>query len=100
HEEVRIGFDPENKELYTDRRAANMHPFKEIFLSRQVAPRLSEEEEIKLTLLVDVASLELFVDGGLTVMTDIFFPSEDFQQLTLFSEGGVSFSNVVFSPVN
>ena len=99
-EEVVIGFDPESNEFYTDRRAANTFPFQANFPSRQVAPRLSQEDEITFTLLVDVASVEMFADGGLTVMTDIFFPNEDFQELTLLSEGEVSFSNVVFSPVN
>lgn len=99
-EEVVVGFDPEGKEFYIDRREANTLPFKDDFPSRQVAPRLSQEEEITVTLLVDVASVEVFADGGLTVMTDIFFPNEDFQQLTLFSEGEVSFNQVIFSPVN
>ena len=100
HEEVVIGFDPEKNRFYTDRRAANTIPFKDNFPSRQLAPRLSQADEISITLLVDVASVELFADEGLTVMTDIFFPNEDFQQLTFFSEGEIVLSDVVFSPVN
>lgn len=100
HEEVVVGFDPDKNSFYTDRRAANPIPFKDNFPSRQVAPRLSPEDEISITLLVDVASVELFADEGLTVMTDIFFPNEDFQQLTLISEGEIVLSDVVLSPIH
>lgn len=100
NEEVVIGFDPQTNEFFSDRTQANMLPFKDNFPSRQIAPRISNGEEISVTLLVDVASVEVFADGGLTVMTDIFFPNEDFQQLTLFSEEETSFSNLTFSPIN
>lgn len=100
HEAVIVGFDPENNQFFTDRRSSNTRTFKENFPSRQVAPRLSQEAEITFSMLVDVASMEVFVDGGLTVMTDIFFPNEDFQSLTIFTEGEVTFNELVFSPIN
>ena len=38
---------------------------------------------------LDVASAELFADKGWTVMTDIFFPNEDFNQLDLVADGPI-----------
>ena len=34
------------------------------------------------------AFVELFADDGTVVLTDIFFPQEDFDQIRLFCEGG------------
>jgi sucrose-6-phosphate hydrolase SacC (GH32 family) len=39
-------------------------------------------------LLFDVASVELFADGGATVMTEVFFPSSPFESISLYAEGG------------
>jgi fructan beta-fructosidase len=36
----------------------------------------------------DVASVELFADGGVTTLTDIFFATEPFDRIALFAEGG------------
>jgi sucrose-6-phosphate hydrolase SacC (GH32 family) len=35
-----------------------------------------------------VASCELFADGGEVVMTDIFFPGEEFSEVKLVVSGG------------
>ena len=43
---------------------------------------------MKLRVYFDVASSELFVDDGAFVMTDIFFPSEDFTRLGLYAAKG------------
>jgi sucrose-6-phosphate hydrolase SacC (GH32 family) len=37
-------------------------------------------QRIKLTVILDNSSLELFADGGLTCMTDIFFPEQPFNE--------------------
>jgi fructan beta-fructosidase len=42
-----------------------------------------------MTLVVDVASLELFAEKGQTVMTDVFFPNKPFSKVSI--RAGVSF---------
>jgi sucrose-6-phosphate hydrolase SacC (GH32 family) len=39
---------------------------------------------------VDVASVELFVDNGIIVMTEIFFPTETYATTSLFAENGMA----------
>jgi fructan beta-fructosidase len=39
---------------------------------------------------MDVAAAELFADDGETVITDVFFPNEDFKTATLFSKNGTA----------
>ena len=39
-------------------------------------------------LFFDAASIELFADDGKTALTDIFFPNEDFNNFTNYTDGG------------
>ena len=43
-----------------------------------------------MTIYVDVSSVELIADDGETVITDIFFPKEDFTKMTLFGDNGTA----------
>ena len=88
-ESYRIGFDGASNEFYSDRRRAGDHSFSDKFADRvHRAPRLSSDSILRMRLFVDVASVELFADDGATTLTDIFFPSEPFDRVSLFSEGG------------
>lgn len=83
-----IGFRPKQNEFYMDRRNAGKSDFSDPFAKIHVAPRLSDDRVLKLHLYLDVASVELFADDGSTVMTDIFFPSEDFQAMKIVTKQG------------
>ncbi|MBW3545422.1 MAG: GH32 C-terminal domain-containing protein, partial [Bacteroidetes bacterium] len=85
---VIVGYDARRQAYYTDRRQAGNHNFSAEYPSIHYGPRLELGQEYSLHLLVDVASVELFADGGKTVMTDIFFPDEPFTNIKLRSEGG------------
>ncbi|RCR68859.1 glycoside hydrolase family 32 protein [Larkinella punicea] len=87
--EVVIGYDKTANAYYIDRSKAGKTGFEKGFGKRHTAPRLSVDPKISLTLLVDVASVELFADGGLTVMTDIFFPDTDLTKLVIKSASGI-----------
>ncbi len=97
-EELLIGYDPGKNEYYLDRTKAGLSDFNKEFASRSVAPRLAESKEISLTILVDVASVELFADGGLTVMTGIFFPKEKYQHLSIRSKQGITIPFIQYAP--
>jgi sucrose-6-phosphate hydrolase SacC (GH32 family) len=38
--------------------------------------------------LVDKASIEVFVNDGKIALTDLFFPTEDYTKIELYSKGG------------
>ena len=40
---------------------------------------------MNLSLIIDVSSIELFADNGLTVMTEIFFPDKPFNKMIIHS---------------
>ena len=88
-EEYRIGYDAAQNEFYSDRTKAGAAGFSEKFAAkRHIAPRTSTGNPLRLHLFFDVASCELFADDGEVVMTDIFFPAENFSEVKLYSEGG------------
>jgi len=88
-EQYRIGFDRTANEYFSDRRRAGAHAFSDKFADRiHRAPRESGSDSLVMHLYFDVSSVELFADGGATVITDIFFPSEPFDRMTLYSDEG------------
>jgi fructan beta-fructosidase len=80
-----IGYDADRKQYFIDRTEAgsSQHQFSSDFAGIHYAPRLAAGNTFDLLLLVDVASVELFADGGKTVMTAIFFPDEEFTRIKL-----------------
>ncbi|MFD2569676.1 glycoside hydrolase family 32 protein [Spirosoma soli] len=95
--ELVIGYDKAANAYYIDRTKAGKTDFEKGFGKRHTAPRLSADGTISLTLLADVASVELFADNGLTVMTDIFFPEKDMTKLFIKSATGISITNLKYA---
>ncbi|RRB04985.1 glycoside hydrolase family 32 protein [Larkinella rosea] len=97
--EVEIGYEKTANAYYIDRTQSGKTGFEKGFGKRHIAPRLSTDSTLSLTLLVDVASVELFADGGLTVMTDIFFPDKDLTRLFIKSARGITFTDLTYTPL-
>lgn len=94
--ELVIGYDKKANEYYVDRSKSGTIDFEKGFGKRHTAPRLSTTPTISLTVMADVASVELFADNGLTVMTDIFFPEKPMNKLYLKSATGITVSNITY----
>jgi len=87
-EKLLVGFDAAQNSYYIDRRNAGKKDFSDDFAGIHYAPRVLETSSIKLHLILDVASAELFADDGTAVITDIFFPQEVMTNVSIFSKGG------------
>ena len=86
-ESYSLTYRPESKQFVSDRTHAGKGQFSDVFsYEEHTAPRIGSGNEVTMHLLIDVASAELFADGGLTVMTDIFFPTENYSKLSLICE--------------
>jgi len=96
-EELTIGYDKQANQYYIDRAQSGKTDFEKGFGKRHTAPRLATDSNLTLTLLADVASVELFADNGLTVMTDIFFPDKVMTKLHLKSATGITVNNVTYT---
>jgi fructan beta-fructosidase len=88
NQRILIGYDASRKQYYIDRSHAGPSTFSKDFAGIHYGPRVATGATFPLTLLVDVASVELFADGGKTVMTDIFFPDEKFTKIRLLADKG------------
>lgn len=78
-----IGFEKSSNRYFIDRSASGKIDFEKGFGVRHYAPRISKKETSSITLFIDRASVELFADEGLSVMTSTFFPDEDFTSIEI-----------------
>jgi fructan beta-fructosidase len=89
-EKVIIGFEAASNRYFVDRDASGDMKFSNKFAGKAYAPRLSKANTIDFTLITDVASAEFFADGGLSVLTTCYFPSETFKQWKVTGAQGIS----------
>ncbi|MEA5138619.1 glycoside hydrolase family 32 protein [Arcicella rigui] len=84
-----LGYDAKKNEFFSDRTQSGKVNFSAKFAKNiHVTPRTSTDKTISLNIYFDVASAEMFADKGETVMTEIFFPNEDFSKLKIKSSNG------------
>ncbi len=88
-ERYRIGYDVEQRVFVSDRSEAGDASFSDAFAGRvHEAPRQADSALLEMRLVIDVASIELFADGGATVLTDTFFPSSPFDSIGFYAQEG------------
>ncbi len=89
NEKYRIGYNRAKNQFFSDRLQSGDHSFSKKFAAAvSTAPRISTNKSLRLHLFFDVSSVELFADNGASVMTELYFPTEDFNRLQLFAEAG------------
>lgn len=84
-EQLQIVFDRDRQEVRIDRRNSGQISFSEHFASIDTMP-LPELKDF--TFILDETSLELFVNQGSRVMTDLFYPCESTYTLEFQADGG------------
>ena len=84
-EELVIGFDKMANRYFIDRTKSGKTGFKKEFAAKHTAPRFTNAAKMDMILVIDVSSVELFADGGLTAMTEIFFPNKPYTQIRVTS---------------
>lgn len=88
-EQYRISINQDR--IWSDRTNAGKKGFEERFAKRphqggQVYP--DDQNEIKLEVIFDTSSAEIFVNDGQVVMTDLLFPNSDFHEVYLYTLDG------------
>lgn len=87
--ETIIGYDAVNHQLYVDRSNSGGGKVNTNRL-KQIIDLKSEMETIKLDILLDKSSLEVFVNNGESVLSTYIFPDEDADNIAAFSTGGTA----------
>lgn len=83
---LRFGYSEERKSFYINRDAAGNNDFSEEFNGDQLAPFELAAKELSLRVLMDVGSVEIFVNGGELVMTSLYFPKSPFTNARLVTK--------------
>lgn len=87
-ENIKIGFNSVKKQFYILRENSGISDFSKDFNGLHTSGITSLGRTIKMHLLVDVASVEMFANDGEVTMTDIFFPHESYQKIDFFAMNG------------
>jgi fructan beta-fructosidase len=99
NEKLMIGFDSKENSWYIDRTHAGESGFNKDFAKRFSSQRIAKTGVTDIILIVDAASLELFADKGLTVMTSIFFPQKPYDKIMLSSPDAFKISEISYAPL-
>ena len=97
NETIVVGYDEIQKHYYINRSQSGEVDFEKSFSLERAAPRISNAKNIHFTIIADVSSVELFADDGLTVMTEIYFPSKPFSTIQLQSKESIKIDNLNFT---
>jgi fructan beta-fructosidase len=86
---VKIGYDNNNRRVFLDRTNSGLTDFHDNFSGIHYAPlNIPLEKNLYLHVIVDRCSIEVFVNHGEAVITDLIFPEGPEVKIKLFSVGG------------
>ena len=80
--------EPHFKENHDRRKTESINYINDFALGTWAPLSLCEGKSYHLNVFVDKCSVELFVDGGRIAMTNLVFPTEVYNSLRLYTEGG------------
>jgi sucrose-6-phosphate hydrolase SacC (GH32 family) len=86
-EETRIGYDSVEQEVFVDRSHSGNVNFSPRFDHRHAARAQLSQGKLRLRLFVDACSVEVFVDGGRAVLSDLIFTDSSSDGVAVFSAG-------------
>jgi levanase/levanbiose-producing levanase len=83
-----LGYNTASGQLILDRRRSGNTGFHEKFASVESAPLVLEDGVLRLQIVVDHCSVEVFAQGGKVVLTDLIFPETENRENWLSAVGG------------
>ena len=98
-EKLLIGFDSKENSWFIDRTQAGESGFNKDFAKRITVARKVTGKKADLKLIIDAASVELFADKGLTVMTSIFFSKTSYNKIKISSPDTFAVNKVTYTPL-
>ena len=98
-EKLTLGYDKAKNQYFIDRSKSGKVDFNPEFAKTFYAPRFTTSAVSNLKLVVDAASIELFADNGLTVMTCVFFPKKPFNRLAFQNSQNIVIKDLTLVPM-
>ena len=90
NEETLVGYDSAAGTVFVERSRSGLIPEPTHFPGRRQAPHACADGRLRLRILLDRCSVEVFVDDGEIVLTELIFPSPDSDGLCLFAISGTA----------
>jgi fructan beta-fructosidase len=88
-EQTVVGYSTKSRSVFVDRTKSGNVSFHPAFSGRHVGPlELNDQGNIRLQIFVDACSVEVFGNGGESVITDLVFPDPNSNVVELFAAGG------------
>ncbi|AOJ60276.1 levanase [Burkholderia thailandensis] len=98
---VRIVYDTVARTLSVDRSVSGETNFSNAFSKRHIVALPLVNGKLRLDVIVDRASVEVFDGNGRTVVTDLVFPSPADDRVAVFAEGGdATFGDIVVTKLD
>ncbi|MGI8992637.1 MAG: glycoside hydrolase family 32 protein [Bryobacteraceae bacterium] len=85
-----VGYDAERHEAFVDRTRSGLTGFNKNFPARTAAPLPLATLKLKVHMLVDRNSIEVFFDNGRVSITNLIFPEAAPSRLEFYSKGGAA----------
>ncbi len=85
---TRIAYNATSQELFIDRTHSGNTSFSEHFSGIHAAPVQTNNNRLRLQILLDACSVEVFAQDGLLSITDLIFPESNDDNLELYARGG------------
>jgi fructan beta-fructosidase len=85
-----IGYDRDGHKLFVDRTHSGLTDFNKDFPSRNEAPLDLRGDVLRLRVLVDRCSIEVFAQDGEIAMTELVFPPEGANGIEVWTDGGTA----------
>ncbi|MFC2090422.1 glycoside hydrolase family 32 protein [Bacteroidota bacterium] len=88
-EHITVGYNILEEFVFIDRTKSGKDAFSEQFPGLHKAPiAVPANRQLRMKAYIDKASIELFINDGKRVMTEIFFPNEDYNRISLYANNG------------
>ncbi|MEY4279712.1 MAG: hypothetical protein RL377_1716, partial [Bacteroidota bacterium] len=98
-EQLVIGYDHLSKQYFIDRTKAGVSGFHPDFAAKHTAPRFANTKGLDMDIILDKASIELFADAGLSVMTELYFSTKPYTTIEIRSTTRTVVSKLAFHPL-
>lgn len=85
-EQVKFSYKSKENRFEFDRTNSGPTSFSDNFAGNHTVERISTNENISLRAIIDHSSIEIYLDDGSNMFTEIFFPTEIYRQLKISGE--------------
>ncbi|WP_342447495.1 GH32 C-terminal domain-containing protein [Paenibacillus ihuae] len=83
-----VGYKPGVSTVFVDRSLSGITDFSSLFSTSHETQAITENGRIRLRILVDESSVEVFVNDGESVFSDVIFPDPASRGMSFYTKGG------------